>query len=132
MMEINKAKAIAILFGVIIVCATLFLYRLLETEYLREFWLGLIAGVGLGLFTCIILAVAWKPSAQPNHYALEESNPITKWLPFAVVGGLLASRLAIAVLPPEVETLVTNIVITWLVITVTYMTILRIWKSRLE
>jgi uncharacterized membrane protein YfcA len=58
----------------------------------RNIWFGIVVGVVVGSFWCLYLAITWDVK-RLRHRGATHTIPDFRWLPFAVIGGLLTARL---------------------------------------
>lgn len=108
---------IALFFGLFIV------FRPTDEPKESLYWLSLAIGSVLGSITCILMVLVWRPVATNNNSARDLFNSRLRWMPLVVVGGLVAGRFAMTALPSELEILLTNCVLSWLIVTVAYLVI---------
>lgn len=94
------------------------------------FWLSLIIGVGLGVLSCLYLRVVW----DPVQLELKNKNAHTadfRWMPIAVIGGIVFAKFILEQLNPEIGTALANIGLLWAITLFSYMGF-QAWWHRLK
>lgn len=91
----------------------------------RFFWWGCALGIGFGLITSAYLQAAWDPvNLRPKN---GRNYKIASWAGIAIIGGIIASRIAASIFGDTIQALLFACAMTWVVWTLSYMTILAWW-----
>jgi hypothetical protein len=100
--------------------------RFLTAGQSIEFWIGILIGSGLGVLTCTLLVLDMKSSKKASHQKTP-SHP--KWMPISVIGGILLSHFVIDFFTSEMEMLITNVVLSWFIVTISFLGLLVLLKA---
>jgi H+/Cl- antiporter ClcA len=127
-MEHNRKMAIIGLGSVITLIALLFIFNPQAETKLPSYWIGLIVGGIFGIFSCLYIAIAWGPiDMRSGSSNAKKTDP--RWMPIAVIGGIITARITSTVLMPEIGMAIDNCLITWIVIVLGYV-VIQIWSRR--
>ncbi len=95
-----------------------------------SYWFSILAGIGLGILSCLYLRAVW----DPVYLKLKNPNARTadhRWMPIAVIGGVLFARLVLDQLSSEIGTALVNIGLVWVIVSLSYMGFQAWWhRSR--
>jgi hypothetical protein len=124
----DRSKVILLAIAIILFFIALFLFDPNSEPKTVEYWLGLVIGAGAGVLTCRNLNKSWDPEN------LELKDPDAKpadprWLPLAVIGGIIASNVLSPLLGPTFSVIILNSFVMWLVIFFGYM-VFQAWWHR--
>ncbi len=128
--EPNRSKLYLGAFGLDVILVSIFILTLDSDAEITIYGHGLsiFMGVGFGILTCLYLSRVW----DPVFIELKNPNANTadsRWMPIAVIGGIIFARLVLEQLRPEIAIFLTNIVFAWVIVLINY-TAFQIWWHR--
>ncbi|MBK7894471.1 MAG: hypothetical protein WAS33_11655 [Candidatus Promineifilaceae bacterium] len=124
-MSVKQAKIVV--FFLSFFFALFLIFRPLDVPRDWFFWLSLLLGSSLGIVTCSLVNNKWSahPPANSNSQATSTNNPQSKWITIVAIVGLISGNIVASIFSPQAEILVTNFVLSWLLVVLFYLGVRR-------
>lgn len=124
-MSVKQAKIFVFFFSLFF--ALFLIFRPMDVPRDWFYWLSLLLGSSLGIVTCSLVNNKWlaNPSANSNSQAASTNNPQSKWITIVAIVGLVSGNIVASIFSPQAEILITNFVLSWLVVVLFYLGVRR-------
>ncbi|MFO7684117.1 MAG: hypothetical protein R6X34_29140 [Chloroflexota bacterium] len=118
--------------GIMLVGLSLFFGIFIFSRFLDDgqnigFWIGIFIGGGLGVLTCFLLIINLRSKNETKKTPAQ-----FQLLPIAVIGGLLFAHFVLNIFTPEIEMLITNILMSWFIVTMLFIGLLILLKTNIK